>query len=173
MKMAQSIETSLYDSPCGQLLLGAYGNTLCLCDWTQSRHHPTLLRRLQNSLGNLTPSENNPIIRQAVTELNEYFGAVRREFTVQLLPIGSPFQKEIWLQLLNIKYGSTISYSHLANEIAHPGACRAVANAVGSNALSIFIPCHRVVGASGSLTGYAGGLDAKRQLLLLEAAKVK
>lgn len=83
--------------------------------------------------------------------------------------VGSLFQKKVWTELLEISYGTTVSYSQVANRIGNPKAVRAVANAVGANRLWIVVPCHRVIGADGSLTGYAGGLDAKRFLISLES----
>ena len=101
-------------------------------------------------------------------QLDEYFAAQRRVFDVPLLTVGTPFQRAVWELLTTIPFGGTRSYAWLAAQLGHPRAVRAVAAANRANALSIFIPCHRVVGSSGSLTGYAGGLAAKRLLLGLE-----
>lgn len=104
----------------------------------------------------------------AARQLDEYFAAQRRVFDVPLLTVGTPFQRAVWELLTEIPFGGTRSYAWLAAQLGHPRAVRAVAAANRANALSIFIPCHRVVGSSGSLTGYAGGLAAKRLLLGLE-----
>lgn len=104
----------------------------------------------------------------AARQLDEYFAAQRRVFDVPLLTVGTPFQRAVWELLTEIPFGGTRSYAWLAAQLGHPRAVRAVAAANRANALSIFIPCHRVVGSNGSLTGYAGGLAAKRLLLGLE-----
>ena len=102
---------------------------------------------------------------------SKYFSGRRREFSVPLLFAGTEFQKVVWHELLNIPYGSTISYGTLASRIGMPTSVRAVANANGANAICIFAPCHRVIGADGSLTGFGGGLEAKRFLLGMEQGK--
>ncbi len=108
------------------------------------------------------------VIEIAVTQLDEYFAGERREFDVPLIFAGTEFQKTVWNELLLIPHGRTTTYGELARRIGHPAAVRAIANAVGSNALSILVPCHRVIGSDGTLTGYVGGLPAKRHLLALE-----
>lgn len=104
----------------------------------------------------------------AVDQLREYFAGTRRSFDLQLTPRGTLFQMNVWAALLEIPYGATISYGALAAQLGTPGAARAVGLANGSNPLPIVIPCHRVIGADGSLTGYGGGLERKRFLLRLE-----
>jgi methylated-DNA-[protein]-cysteine S-methyltransferase len=101
-------------------------------------------------------------------QLGEYFAGDRREFDLALAPEGSEFQLRVWEALREIPYGETESYGELAARIGHPGSARAVGAANGRNPISIVVPCHRVIGASGSLTGYAGGLERKRLLLALE-----
>lgn len=114
-----------------------------------------------------TPSK---IILQAVNELTEYFSGIRKKFTVPLNPRGTDFQKSVWLELSRIPYGETISYEELAKRINNPKAVRAVGAANGKNPLWLIVPCHRVIGKNGSLTGYAGGVLMKQKLLSLEAA---
>jgi methylated-DNA-[protein]-cysteine S-methyltransferase len=104
------------------------------------------------------------------TQLEEYFAGCRREFDLPLHPIGTPFQLRVWAALLEIPYGETTSYGKTAAEIGAPTASRAVGLANGHNPIPIIVPCHRVIGANGSLTGYGGGLDAKRWLLAHEAS---
>jgi methylated-DNA-[protein]-cysteine S-methyltransferase len=104
-----------------------------------------------------------------IGQLDEYFAGARRQFEIPLHPSGTPFQLKVWEQLREIPYGETISYGTLARRVASPNASRAVGLANGRNPLAIIIPCHRVIGANGSLTGYGGGLDRKRFLLGLEA----
>jgi methylated-DNA-[protein]-cysteine S-methyltransferase len=108
----------------------------------------------------------------AKAQLDGYFSGERRSFDVPLLFVGTEFQKRVWNELLTIPYGTTISYGDMAGNIGMSAAVRAVANANGANSLSVFAPCHRVIGSNGSLTGYGGGLAAKKFLLELEQSVV-
>lgn len=110
------------------------------------------------------------VIEEAAAQLDEYFAGRRSTFSVPLVFAGTDFQKRVWNELLKIQYGETVSYGEMARRIGKSEAVRAVANANAANALSIFAPCHRVIGSNRSLTGYAGGLDTKRRLLILEKA---
>lgn len=114
-----------------------------------------------------------PLIKTAHRQLAEYLAGSRRVFDLPLSPQGTPFQKTVWTQLLKIPYGETASYGEIARMAGNPKACRAVGMANNRNPISIFIPCHRVIGADGSLTGYGGGLEIKRFLLELEGAAIK
>ncbi|HVN03994.1 MAG TPA: methylated-DNA--[protein]-cysteine S-methyltransferase [Bryobacteraceae bacterium] len=114
-------------------------------------------------------SESNPLLRQAVAELQAYFAGELRDFNLTLDLEGTEFQKRVWLKLCTIPYGETRSYGYLAAALGAPKAVRAVGAANGRNPIPIVIPCHRVIGASGSLVGYGGGLPLKRFLLDLEA----
>jgi len=105
-------------------------------------------------------------------ELGRYFAGELCEFGIELAPEGTPFQRRVWSELVRIPYGETISYGELARRLSDPRAVRAVGRANATNPISILVPCHRVIGADGSLTGYAGGLERKRALLALEAAAV-
>jgi len=113
--------------------------------------------------------ESNPLLRQAVEQLRVYFAGELRDFKLTLDFQGTEFQKRVWDELLNIPYGETRSYSFVANTIGAPKAVRAVGAANGRNPIPIVVPCHRVIGAGGSLVGYGGGLPLKRFLLDLEA----
>lgn len=108
------------------------------------------------------------LLSQAVRELGEYFAGERREFTFPTTAAGTPFQRLVWEALREIPYGETRTYGEIARRIGHPGAARAVGQANNRNPLPIVVPCHRVIGASGTLTGYAGGLAVKERLLELE-----
>jgi methylated-DNA-[protein]-cysteine S-methyltransferase len=110
---------------------------------------------------------------QVIDQLNEYFTGHRRDFDLPLAPRGTEFQLAVWNELQRIAYGDTISYSELARRIARPNAVRAVGAANGANPIPIIIPCHRVIGANGTLTGYGGGLHIKRALLALEQPQQK
>lgn len=109
-----------------------------------------------------------PLLQEAEEQLNEYFAGVRREFDLPLAPQGTPFQQAVWATLQKIPYGEVRTYGQLAAALGKPKASRAVGGACHCNPIAILIPCHRVVGANGSLTGYAGGLDVKEYLLELE-----
>lgn len=109
-----------------------------------------------------------PVLEQAATELGEYFAGARREFSVPLNAQGTEFQRSVWAALCEIPYGETASYAQIAVKIGNPAACRAVGSANHRNPLPIFIPCHRVIGKNGSMTGYAGGVSIKEFLLSLE-----
>lgn len=106
---------------------------------------------------------------EAETQLGEYFEGMRRFFDVPLAMVGSAFQRQVWAQLLEIPFGTTVSYGQVAAQLGRSGAARAVGHANARNPIAVIVPCHRVVGASGQLTGYGGGLEAKRRLLDLEA----
>lgn len=116
----------------------------------------------------LLPCEENALTRQAIRELDEYFAGERRIFTLPIQPYGTEFQKKVWRALCDIPYGETRSYGQIARAVGNPKACRAVGMANNHNPISIVIPCHRVIGADGSLTGYGGGLKIKEKLLELE-----
>ena len=109
------------------------------------------------------------VLADAIAQLEEYFAGERREFSLPLQPVGTPFQKAVWSALQTIPYGTTVSYGELARRVGRPSAARAVGAASGANPLPIIVPCHRVIGADRSLTGFGGGLETKRFLLALEA----
>ena len=112
------------------------------------------------------------LIKKAYTQLEEYLSGKRTEFNIEIEMIGTEFQKKVWKELLNIPYGETRSYKDIAIAIGNEKACRAVGNANNKNPIAIIVPCHRVVGSDGSMTGYAGGLDIKEKLLKIEKCSV-
>ena len=109
-----------------------------------------------------------PALRRAAAQLTAYFAGERRTFDLPLAPNGTAFQRAVWKAIATVPAGETISYAELARRAGHPGSARAVGAATGRNPIAIVVPCHRIVGSDGSLTGYAGGLDRKRALLALE-----
>lgn len=157
-----------YDSPCGRLILGATGDSLCMCDWDM----PDRRRRIDRALCVFFNAEmvcgENYLLNEAERELDEYFAGQRKVFDIPVVLAAKGLRADVWNSLLEIGYGMTATYSDIAARAGRPKAVRAVASAIGANPISIFIPCHRVIGKSGALTGYAGGLDAKRLLLDLE-----
>lgn len=170
MREKNTIITYLYESPCGTLLLGSMGDKLCLCDWQTERHHNHVANRLCRVLNAEFVGGTSLVIENAVSELNEYFAETREEFDIPLLFVGTEFQKKVWDALLSIPFGETVSYAEIARRLSIPKAVRAVANANGANAISIFAPCHRVIGSDHTLTGYGGGIKTKQFLLELENA---
>ena len=160
-------------SPLGDLTLVASPNGLVGAWFQNQRHLPAALSATQpvEQTQKWPEQANNPILREAVKQLNAYFAGHQSGFDLPLdLSVGSPFQQAVWQALLSIPRGSTTSYGALSNAIGRPSAVRAVGGAIGRNPLSIVVPCHRVIGSSGALTGYAGGLDRKIALLQLEGA---
>ena len=154
--------TKTMASPVGVLTLIARDAGLCAVLWQND--DPKRVR-----VGDLVAAPEHPVLIQAERELSEYFAGKRASFSVPLDAIGTPFQKKAWAALLTIPYGETRSYGALARQLGNPKASRAVGAANGRNPLSIIVPCHRAIGADGALTGFAGGLGAKRYLLALEA----
>lgn len=157
-----------YLTPCGPLLLGEYDNRLCLCDWINRKNRLQIDARITKSLCSKYDEQETELLSKIITLLNQYFEGKEIELNIPLLLVGTDFQKKVWNALMKIPYGETVSYSNLAHKLGCPKSIRAVANAIGANPLSIVVPCHRIIGANGHLTGYAGGLEAKKFLLDLE-----
>ena len=149
------------DSPVGPLTLVARGGALVGLYMVGQRHRPA-----PETFGDR--DDDAEPFAAAAAQLGEYFAGRRREFDLPLAPVGTPFQQRVWAGLLGIPYGGTTSYGELAAEIGSPGAARAVGLANGRNPIGIVIPCHRVVGSTGALTGYGGGIETKRALLAAE-----
>lgn len=150
-------------TPVGRLVLVARGPALIGVWMEDQRHHPGVL-----AYGEPAPADDE-VLTAAATQLEEYFAGRRTEFDLPLAPEGTEFQQRVWAELLRIPYGETSTYGELARRLGHPNGSRAVGLANGRNPLGIVVPCHRVVGAGGDLTGYGGGLPRKRLLLDLEA----
>ncbi|OZI66568.1 cysteine methyltransferase [Bordetella genomosp. 11] len=148
-------------TPVGRLKLVAKGKALSAILWENDR--PGRVR-----LGEMREDADDPTLLEVERQLGEYFAGRRDRFDVPLEFDGTEFQKKVWGALLEIPYGQTRSYRSIAERIGHAKAVRAVGAANGRNPISIIAPCHRVIGASGSLTGFAGGLDVKARLLALE-----
>ena len=149
------------DSPFGRVLVAGDGDSLQWLSFTRGRQKAT-------SLSEWTEDNRNNLLREAGRELDAYFAGKRERFALPLEPQGTAFQKRVWKKLVSIPYGKTVSYSELARRIGRSGAYRAVGAANGQNPISVIVPCHRVLGKNGDLTGYGGGLDMKRRLLELE-----
>jgi len=162
------INTQYFDTPYGELILGSYNKQLCLCDWRYRDKRGSIDSRLQNGLNVEFIEKNDVVLKETKKQLNEYFSHERKIFDIPLLMVGTAFQKKVWNGLLKIPFGKTSSYLQLAENIGEKNAVRAVASANGANAISIIIPCHRIIGSNGKLVGYAGGLKTKADLLGLE-----
>jgi len=149
-------------TPLGRILLARTAKGLAGAWFEGQKHHP----------GPIAAPEvpDDELLLRAARELDEFFAGTRERFDVPLDLQGTPFQRSVWQRLLRIAAGTTCSYGEIAKELGSANAVRAVGSAVGRNPVSVIVPCHRVVGSDGSLTGYAGGVDRKRALLELERA---
>ncbi|WP_285486542.1 methylated-DNA--[protein]-cysteine S-methyltransferase [Amycolatopsis taiwanensis] len=150
---------TIMDSPVGPLTLVAAGGALTGLYMDRQRYRPS-----EETFGD---RDDEPFAG-AIRQLEEYFAGERTDFDLDLAPRGTPFQRTVWAALREIPYGETVSYGELAGLIGRPGSARAVGAANGRNPIGIIVPCHRVVGSTGDLTGYGGGLDRKRHLLDFE-----
>jgi len=167
------IHTEFYSTPYGELILGSYNDQLCLCDWRYRKRREGIDRRIESGLMANFIESGSLVIEETKAQLLRYFHGKRKEFNLPLLLVGTEFQKLVWNSLIEIPYGKTLSYAGLSRKLGDEKAIRAVARANGDNALSIIIPCHRILGSDGSLTGYAGGLRTKQKLLQLENARLQ
>ena len=156
-----SLACKTMDSPVGRLTLATNDKGLAAILWPNDR--PGRVR-----LSELMEDATHPTLREAERQLLEYFGGRRTEFSIPIDTQGTLFQQQVWHALLAIPFGETRSYGELAQQLGKPDASRAVGAAIGRNPISIVVPCHRVIGSSGKLTGFAGGVDAKAYLLALE-----
>ncbi|MDO4227531.1 methylated-DNA--[protein]-cysteine S-methyltransferase [Neisseria sp.] len=159
------IYTRMFHGPLGKMIACATEQGLCLLEFVGSKRIEREQRDLQCLLKRRLLAGNNRHLEQTEVELREYFAGERRQFDVALHTPSTPFQALVWAALQQIPYGGTVSYQEQAARIGRPSAVRAVANANGQNRVSIIIPCHRVIGSDGSLTGYGGGLQRKQWLL--------
>ena len=162
-----TLETSV-----GSLQIIVKEEFLVYCNWDESECLPKE-RGIEEKI---TPTEatdkEKEIIEETLKQLSEYFEGRRKEFSLPLKFIGTDFQKKVWQSMLDVPYGSTVSYKQLAEKCGHPKAFRAVANACGANPISIITPCHRVCSSHGKIGGYTGGIDKKRWLLSIEGIKI-
>jgi AraC family transcriptional regulator of adaptative response/methylated-DNA-[protein]-cysteine methyltransferase len=159
---------TMLETPLGPVLAGATDQGINLLEYTDRRMLEHNLQAMRGRFGCAIVPGQHSLLERLREELNEYFQGMRREFTLPLASRGTPFQDKVWQELRRIPYGQTISYDELARRVGQRTAQRAVARANGMNYVAILIPCHRVIGKDGSLTGYGGGLWRKRLLLELE-----
>jgi methylated-DNA-[protein]-cysteine S-methyltransferase len=164
----KNINIQYFSTAYGELILGSYDQALCICDWRYRKRRESVDRRIQKGLGAEYVERDDDLLQTTKEQLEQYFDGERQQFDLPLKTVGTAFQNSVWDALIAIPYGEKYSYLQLANAIGNVSAVRAVANANGANALSIFIPCHRIIGSDGKLVGYAGGMEAKERLLKLE-----
>jgi methylated-DNA-[protein]-cysteine S-methyltransferase len=167
------INIQYYKTDIGELILGSYEEKLCMCDWRFRKNRMIVDDRIKHYLQTDFVEENSDVMENARQQLMEYFSKKRKQFSISLLFCGTEFQKSVWNELLKIPYGKTYTYLELSKKIQGTKSVRAVAAANGANALSIFVPCHRVIGSDRELMGYAGGLFAKKKLIEMEGEIVQ
>ncbi|GAB1857648.1 methylated-DNA--[protein]-cysteine S-methyltransferase [Flavobacteriaceae bacterium MHTCC 0001] len=162
------IDIQYYKTKIGEFILGSHNDKLCLLDYRYRKMRSTIDNRIKKGLNAEYVEQDNNLLQKTRQQIDEYLIGQRTAFEIPLLTVGTDFQKQVWEALIHIKYGEIISYIDLARTIGDEKAVRAVASANGANAMSLIIPCHRIIGSNGDLVGYAGGLAVKQRLLNLE-----
>jgi methylated-DNA-[protein]-cysteine S-methyltransferase len=153
-----------FETPLGTMLAIARDGTLAALDSTDARY-------VRPIGADWREDDRSPLLAECARQVADYFAGRRKAFELPLAPEGTPFQQRVWKEIARIPFGETVSYSQLAARSGAPGAARAAGAATGRNPLAIIVPCHRVLGSRGALTGYAGGVDRKARLLALEGAR--
>lgn len=169
-KMEKIVDLKRIETPLGTMIACANENGICMLEFSDRKALPTELKEISKHFDANIVQGENPHFKTLEKELEEYFEGKLKDFTVPLAPVGTDFQKKVWKILRTIPYGTTRTYQQQADILGNPKAVRAVANANGLNKISIIIPCHRVIGSNGTLTGYGGGIWRKQKLLELEKA---
>lgn len=168
-KQKTVITTKTWDGPLGRMIMGATNEGICLFDFAERRMLATIMKRIEKGLnGAMMPGEH-PYFAELERQITEYFTGARQTFDLPLHLVGTNFQKQVWEELMRIPYGTSRSYKQQSIALNNEKAVRAVAGANGENGIAIIIPCHRVIGENGHLTGYGGGLWRKKWLLEHEA----
>lgn len=166
------VQIAYHKTRFGELIFGSYRDELCLCDWRYRAMRQSIDDRICKGLDAQYVEDRTPCIDNAIMQVDEYFQRERTTFDIPLRFVGTPFQQKVWQALCAIPYGTTSTYLKQAEKIGNKEAIRAVASANGANAISIIVPCHRIIGSDGSLIGYAGGVDVKYALLALEGIAI-
>lgn len=169
-KLEKIVDLKRIETPLGTMIACANENGICMLEFSDRKALPTELKEISKHFDANIVQGENPHFKTLEKELEEYFEGKLKDFTVPLAPVGTDFQKKVWEILRTIPYGTTRTYQQQADILGNPKAVRAVANANGLNKISIIIPCHRVIGTNGTLTGYGGGIWRKQKLLELEKA---
>ncbi|MGV3630675.1 MAG: methylated-DNA--[protein]-cysteine S-methyltransferase [Bacteroidota bacterium] len=164
----EKVHITYWKTAFGELLLGDHKGKLVLCDWRHRKMREQVDQRIKTGLNAEFAEQETELITAAKKQFEAYFAGELKEFDLPLQLVGTDFQKQVWESLMQIPYGKTLSYLALSRQLGNEKAIRAVASANGANAISIIVPCHRIIGSSGELVGYAGGLSSKKKLLALE-----
>jgi AraC family transcriptional regulator of adaptative response/methylated-DNA-[protein]-cysteine methyltransferase len=159
------ITASKIETAAGSMVACSVDECICQLEFSEDRIQDSDFSFLRKYFGSSVEEGENECLDNLRIQLLEYFSGTRKEFTIPLVTPGTPFQQSVWRELLNIKYGTTRSYIQQAKALGVPLSVRAVANANGKNRIAILIPCHRIIGSNGSLTGYAGGMEKKKWLI--------
>ena len=152
----------------GESILGSFRGKLCWLGFGGREMGRSVGDGIKKGLNAQSVEQDDEVLEKARRQLDEYFAGLRRKFDIPLLMVGTGFQKRVWKALMSIPCGATSTYGQIAEDIGNPRAVRAVGGACGANPISIIVPCHRIIGSSGELVGYGGGLAVKRRLLELE-----
>ena len=168
----RSVEIQYHSSSIGDLILGSFDNKLCLLDFQYRNLRESIDRRIRTSLEADYTIADNELLQETRAQVDEYLGGTRKVFELPILMVGTKFQKTVWMALQDIGYGETCSYLELSRRVGDEKSIRAVAAANGANAISLVIPCHRIIGINGEMIGYGGGVTVKKKLLQLERAAI-
>ncbi len=163
------INIQYYKTKIGELVLGSFEGKLCLLDFRYRRMRNTVDKRIQNGLSAEFIEKDDDILKETRKQIGEYLEGKRKKFEIPISMVGTDFQRQVWKELMNVKYGETTSYLDLGKRIGNEKAVRAVASANGANAIGLIIPCHRIIESNGGLGGYGGGLPVKKRLLKIES----
>ena len=166
--MTNRIQIQYYKTAIGELILGCFDDRLCLLDFRYRKMRTRVDHRIRKGLNAEFSIANHQLLDTTRRQICEYLRHQRATFDIPLIMVGTDFQKSVWRALQKVPYGTTSSYARLAKAVGRENAVRAVAGANGANALSLIIPCHRIIGSDGSLAGYGGGVPIKKRLLKLE-----
>ena len=162
------INIQYYKNKYAEFILGSFENKLCMVDFRYRKMRSTIDNRLQKGFYAKYVEQDDEVLQKTRKQLDEYFDMKRKEFDIPIITVGTAFQEKVWQALQKVPYGTTATYLQLARNIDNEKAVRAVASANGANCIGIIIPCHRIIGSDGKLTGYAGGLTLKKRLIEIE-----
>jgi len=165
----RTINIQYYKTKIGELILGSFENKLCILDFRYRKMRSTVDKRIKEWLQAEFIEQDDKVLQKTRKQIDEYLVGKRKKFEIPIVMIGSDFQRQVWKELMNVKYGETASYLDLAKRIGNQKAVRAVASANGANSIGLIIPCHRIIETNGGLGGYGGGLPVKKRLLKIEA----
>ncbi len=166
--MTNKINIGYYKTRIGELIIGSYDKKLCILDFRYRKMRTSVDNRIKKYLKTDFIEQEDEIITETKKQIDEYLEGKRQGFNIPLLLLGTDFQKQVWNELLKVKYGETATYLDVAIRIDNSKAVRAVASANGANAIALIVPCHRIIESNGGLGGFGGGLSVKRRLLKLE-----